>query len=249
MMHIQKRPAPLVGFPEPVAQLIMRALEKVPARRQQSAEELCQECQQVLEQLLPPAHTGPNSIVSGAGDSQSRPGLPSTQPAVPAVPPVPSAVGAPPPPSPQFDLTPPPTPPAPPNLGPPPPAPSLVPAAPPVAPPPNPSPVSATPEQRTVYGQAAPVLPAPPSAAPPAASSSANRTQALDAPAGGVNSTVYVPAPPGGSMTISPQALAIRQQLSAGKQLPPTPPRPLFWVSWALFGMCLGLLVHVLFTH
>ena len=37
MMHLRK-PAPLVGFPDQVARLVMRALEKTPDRRQQSAD-------------------------------------------------------------------------------------------------------------------------------------------------------------------------------------------------------------------
>ena len=103
-------------------------------------------------------------------------------------------------------------------------------------------PVSAAPEQRTILAQMAPVIP-PPSPGPRPAG--AGRTQALDA--GGMNSTVYVPGPPAG-MAMSPQAMAIRQHVLAPKPVAQKNPKPLFWVGWALLGICLGMLLHIIWN-
>ena len=73
----------------------------------------------------------------------------------------------------------------------------------------------------------------------------ASRTQALDG--GGIHSTVYVPGPPTG-MTMSPQAMAIRQQVLAPKPVVQKGPKPIFWVGWALLGVCLGMLLHIIWN-
>ncbi len=52
MMHLRQKPAPLKGLPEPVTRLVMKALEKTPERRQQSADELYQDCQKCLADLV-----------------------------------------------------------------------------------------------------------------------------------------------------------------------------------------------------
>ena len=88
----------------------------------------------------------------------------------------------------------------------------------------------------------APVIP-PPSAGP--RPPGAGRTQALDS--GGMNSTVYVPGPPAG-MTMSPQAMAIRQHVLAPKPVAQKNPKPLFWIGWALLGICLGMLLHIIWN-
>jgi serine/threonine-protein kinase len=54
MMHLRDKPAPLPSdIPQQLAQAVMKALDKDPARRQQTAEELDQECQQLLMDLNP----------------------------------------------------------------------------------------------------------------------------------------------------------------------------------------------------
>jgi hypothetical protein len=90
--------------------------------------------------------------------------------------------------------------------------------------------------------QPAPVIP-PPSRQPRPAG--AGRTQALDA--GGVHSTMYVPGPPAG-MTMSPQAMAVRQHVLGPKPVAASAPKPLFWVAWALLGICLGMLLHIIWS-
>ncbi|HNN95183.1 MAG TPA: serine/threonine-protein kinase [Pseudomonadota bacterium] len=236
MMHLRQKPAPLVGFPEPVARLVMKALEKTVDRRQQSADEMHRECLQVLDQLFP-------------GQTPSA-GLPAVEPATRMGPvsgpqpvqSVPSSSGAPP-------MAPPPAagpPPAgPPPMGlPPPAAPPPTGATPPAAGPPPAAAPQASPEQKTVYGQAAPNL--PPSA--PAAGA-ANRTQAIDASGGGISSTVFMPGGGAGGTALSPQAIIARQQATAPrKRSGSAGPKPLFWVGWALIGVSLGMLLHVLFT-
>lgn len=114
---------------------------------------------------------------------------------------------------------------------------------PPAAGPPPATASPATPEQKTVFGQPAPNLPAAPAAG------AANRTQAIDASGGGISSTVFMPGGQAGGMSLSPAALAARQQAMAPKRnAKAAPPKPLFWVGWALLGVSLGMLLHVLFT-
>ena len=56
MMHLRDKPAPLPSdVPPQVAQMVMKALDKDPARRQQTAEEMDAECQQLLMELGPRA--------------------------------------------------------------------------------------------------------------------------------------------------------------------------------------------------
>jgi serine/threonine protein kinase len=47
-MHVRTPVPPLVGIPDAIAQIVMRALAKDPAHRQQNVEQLQQECQQAL---------------------------------------------------------------------------------------------------------------------------------------------------------------------------------------------------------
>ena len=51
-------------------------------------------------------------------------------------------------------------------------------------------------------------------------------------------------------MTLTPQALALRQQILAAKpRRTESPlPKPLFWVSWALIGMSFGFLLHIIWN-
>ena len=104
----------------------------------------------------------------------------------------------------------------------------------------------APPEQKTLYAQPAPNLPPTGGGG---GGGGASRTQSIDASGGGINSTVFVPGPSAG-MGLSPQALAARQMAAMARKTPKkVPPKPLFWVGWALIGVCLGMLLHVLFTN
>jgi len=55
MMHLRDQPAPLPGVPEPLAQLVARMLDKDPARRHASCEELAEECGHLVAELWPEA--------------------------------------------------------------------------------------------------------------------------------------------------------------------------------------------------
>ena len=239
MMHLRQKPAPLVGYPEPVARLVMKALEKTPDRRQQSADELCRECTECLELLFPkltPSTGIPTALPSqnSAGSTMSAPGAPPSAMSAPQVgsgpPPMAPPPMAPPPMAPP-PMAPPPM--ASPSMGPPPMAPP--PMAPPMAPPQG-GPVSAAPEQKTMFAQPAPVLPPPPGVP-------GGRSPSFES---GIGKTVFVPGPPGGP-GITPRAQAVRDQVMTGKNKAPAPTKPLFWVSWALLGVFLGMLLHILF--
>ena len=235
MMHLRQKPAPLVGFPDQVARLVMKALEKTPDRRQQSADELHRECVECLEQLYMKSATpsaGLPSVVEpvrGNGMAQAQP-PPSGQ----GAPPMMAPPMAPPMASPMM---------APPPMAPPPMAPPVMSGAMAAAPMGSSGPVSAAPEQRTMLAQMAPVIP-PPSTGP--RPGGAGRTQALDS-SGGMHSTVYVPGPPAG-MTMSPQAMAIRQHVLSPKPAAVKGTKPIFWVGWALLGVCLGMLLHIIWN-
>ena len=238
MMHLRQKPAPLVGFHDTVARLVMRALEKTPDRRQQSADEMNRECADCLDSLYP--KQTPSAGLSSVGDQTRNSGGQPTQQSS-------QSLGGAPPPM------------APPPMAPPPMAPPLASAL--GGPPPSAGPamvasvnmgssgpLSAAPEQRTMMGQMAPVLPQP--GAGPRPGGSASRTQAMDAGGGGgggLHSTVYVPGPPTG-MTMSPQATAIRQYVLSPKPAVQKAPKPIFWVGWALLGVCLGMILHIIWN-
>jgi predicted Ser/Thr protein kinase len=243
MMHLRQKPAPLVGFPEPVARLVMKALEKTIDRRQQSADEMHRECLQVLDQLYP--GQTPSAGMPAVEPATRMGGASGPQPVMSAPAAGSPPMGGPPPAAgpPPAGLPPPmggPPPGAPPPAG----APPSAGAPPPAAGPPPAASGPATPEQKTVYGQPAPNLPP---AAP--AGGAANRTQSIDASGGGISSTVFMPGGMPGGATLSPQALVARQQATAPKKKGGvTAPKPLFWVGWTLIGVSLGMLLHVLFS-
>jgi eukaryotic-like serine/threonine-protein kinase len=54
-MHVRTPVPPLVGVPDRIAQIVMRALNKDPAHRQQNAEQLYNECQNTLHEMGIPA--------------------------------------------------------------------------------------------------------------------------------------------------------------------------------------------------
>lgn len=236
MMHLRQKPAPLVGFPEPIVRVVMKALEKTPDRRQQSADELHRECIECLETLYP--KQTPTAGMSAVTDAQRV----SMQ--APTVPPQPVPQLTPPAAATSFGSGPPPAM-APPPMAPPPMAP------PPMAPPSNvpqgssfggaaaAPPIATGAEQRTMIAQPAPFIP------PPANTPGPGRTQGMD----GSHATMFVAGPSSGMM-ISPQALALRQQILASKprRAEGGMPKPLFWVSWALIGVSFGFLLHVIWN-
>ena len=58
-MHVRTPVPPLVGVPDRIAQIVMRALNKDPAHRQQNAEQLYNECQSTLHEMgIPPSMSG-----------------------------------------------------------------------------------------------------------------------------------------------------------------------------------------------
>ena len=238
MMHLRQKPAPLVGFPEPLVRLVMKALEKTPDRRQQSADDLHRECIECLETLDPKQTPGAgmSAITEGQRVSLQAPTVPPQQ--VPHLTPPAAATsfGSGPPPS----MAPPPM--APPPMAPPPMAPP--PMAPPSAAPQGSSfggsaapPVATGAEQRTILAQPAPFIPPP--------SNMGGGGRGMD----GGHATMFVAGPAGG-MTISAQALALRQQILAAKprRAVPALPKPLFWVSWALIGVSFGFLLHIIWN-
>jgi serine/threonine-protein kinase len=227
--HQKQRPAPLLGFPDPLQNLVMRALEKQPERRQQSAEEMIQECQACLDQLFPRASGVTGAVGSAVTEGRPVVGTPATGGLAP--PPM-----APPPMAPQM---------APPPMAPPPMAPP--PMAPPPAqqamPPPNAPPVQTAPEARTVMAQA-PSL--------PVSMGAQVKTQFMQAPNLGagvrtqaMDGTVLVDQP----MGLSAAALAARQLALTQSEPPPTKTSPLFWVGWAMIGLSLGLALHFFWPH
>jgi hypothetical protein len=73
MMHLRDKPAPLQGLPPQLTGIVMKALEKDAARRQQSAEALDNECQQCLAELFPRQTPGPGAMSGMAPASQAMP--------------------------------------------------------------------------------------------------------------------------------------------------------------------------------
>jgi serine/threonine-protein kinase len=86
LMHLRDRPPPLTGVAEPLVQVVMRALEKDPARRQQSCEELAQECASLFSGLFPDEATM-HSRSSGAPRPRSDPPPSSVAPPATSTPP------------------------------------------------------------------------------------------------------------------------------------------------------------------
>ena len=75
MMHLRSQPPPLTDVPAPLQQIVLRALAKDPAKRQQTAEELNTECEACLQEFFPHT-TGAQRI------------LPPSQPMAPVAAPV-----------------------------------------------------------------------------------------------------------------------------------------------------------------
>src|SRR5215468_8691219 len=72
-MHVRTPVPPLVGIPDRIAQIVMRALQKDPGHRQQAVEQLYNECQQALAEM------GVAGNISGSIPVQSG-GMPGPPP-------------------------------------------------------------------------------------------------------------------------------------------------------------------------
>jgi serine/threonine-protein kinase len=97
MMHLRSQPAPLSGVPLQLSAIVMRALEKDPKKRQQTAEELDAQCQRCLNELFP-RHTPGTGVPAAPPPAQPavaplQTATPSqrTMMAAPAPTPVPAA--------------------------------------------------------------------------------------------------------------------------------------------------------------
>ena len=246
MMHLRQKPAPLVGFAEPIVRLVTKALEKTPDRRQQSADELHRECMDCLDLLFPKQSSGAaNSLVSESQRaSLQTPALPPQTANNPGAPPPYAAPPTAPPPYSAPPLAAPPTGLQSGGSAAPPPY-----AAPPTAPPTGSQfggsaapPIATGAEMRTMLATPAPIFPPQSNAG---GGSRPGRTVGMD----GGHATIFTGGPVGG-MTLSAQALAIRQQVLAEKpRRRETPlPKPLFWVGWALLGVSFGFLLHIIWN-
>ncbi|HMU41095.1 MAG TPA: protein kinase [Pseudomonadota bacterium] len=251
MMHLRQKPAPLVGFAEPIVRITMKALEKTPDRRQQSADELHRECMDCLDTLFPKQTPSAGMSAVGAQGSASPTVPPQNLPSAGPNQAGASLVGAN---SPRASSGPPPMAA---SSGPPPmtapgsgPPPMTVPSGPPLAPPQGSQfggsaapPVATGAEQRTMLATPAPQF--PPNMGGGAPANRPGRTVGMD----GGHATIFTGGPAGG-MTLSAQALVVRQQVLAEKPrraVSPVP-KPLFWVGWALLGMSFGFLLHILWN-
>jgi hypothetical protein len=221
MMHLRDKPAPLVGLPPQLTTIVMKALEKDAARRQQSAEELDNECQQCLAELFPRQTPGPGSV----------PIVAAPPPVQAPVPQAPKAMHV----AEQKTMMAQEAP----KLGAPPAAEQktmMAMEAPRIAgglapPPAAPPPPSAAPQQRTMMAQEAPSL-------------SAQKTMmAQPAPVVADGGTKILPDSAGVVAYATERA---RQARTTGNNavLEAPPAGALFWLAWIILGIGIGLGVH-----
>ncbi len=272
MMHLRDKPAPLIGLPPQLMDIVMRALEKDPNKRQQSADALDQECQQCLAELFP-------RQTPGLGHQVTPPAM-APPPAMHAPPPAAMA-------PPLAAMAPPPTA----NVahGAPPLAEQktmMAMEAPRVAAAPHSAPPPAAHEAKTMMAMEAPRIGAapqevktmmameapriagglapppaapPPPSAPPLATGGANMKtmMAQEAPALSAQKTMMAQAGGGiadGSTKVLPDSAGVvayaqeRAHLARAsashKQLKTPPAGALFWLAWVLVGVGAGLGVH-----
>ena len=268
MMHLREQPAPLVGFPPQLANLVMKALAKDPKQRQQTCDEMDQECQACFAELFPRNNPGSGQQpIIPMGQAGSAPNLALDRTMAPP----PAAGPRPLPYQPTMEqktmmeqeapkLAPRPT-------SQPMPAPQPVEqktmmagmnapvfTPPPAAPPPasNYAPINQGSEQKTMMaGMNAPVNPfgAPQPAGPVNTSSPAQRTAAAQ-PAPQTNSLPNL----GAGTQILPDSAGVvafaREQASRARDAAqpvdnePSGGGALFWVAWAVIGIGAGLGLH-----
>ncbi len=268
LMHLQATPPPLPSdVPQQVAREVMRALEKDPNRRHQTAEELDHACQAAMADLYPRQTPG-----SGLHQQLSAPNQPvRMQPQ--AAPQANTMIASSPKPKPVADQR------------------TLLADAPKAVPVPEqrtqmamPAPQQpvrgATPiaeqrtmmaaaptaaprgvaEQKTMMGMQAPVLPPPPNAPPPAGPNpNEQRTQmAMPAPSVGQSDqrtqmAMSAPIPSGRGTMVLPEssgvvafaeAEAARVREEMNRENAPAEGSVLFWIVWVLIGLAGGLGYH-----
>ena len=231
LMHLQKQPAPMQGIHPRVAAITMKALAKEPAHRQQSAEELEQECMACLNELggrLTPGAGVPLIPQSAQPEMQTMMAneVPKFNPPVPSLPPQPHAA----PPAGGSEMR-------------------TMMAQAPILPQQGAAPQGGA-EMRTMMGTAAPILP-PPSA--PGAGTSEQRTMMAQAPVLPPPAKPVAPQP-APQQPKSSSTVVLGQQspaLPAPRPLPqPPPPKQgggaLFYMTFMFLGVGLGLALHFL---
>ncbi len=235
MAHLRQKPAPLQGFPEPIATMVMKALEKTPERRQQSSDEFDHEVQQCLEMLYPrPASQALNAVGSGPTPSTPQPAVPPLQQGSQG-----RAGHGPPPLSSAPEQR------------------TMMAQPAPVFPQQQQQQQGGYSSQQQQQGyppqQGQPgrtvAFNAPMNAQGPINTGGGSKTIAFD-PSGpnqdGVMGTVFIPD---GPMGISPQVREAQRQAFLAQKKPPPPTSPLFWVGWALLGISIGLALHFFWPH
>src|SRR5262249_21723619 len=100
--HVRSPVPPLVGVPERVAHVVLKALAKEPAQRQQTVEVLEQECSIVLAELRGGGQVAPGMSRAVRAQRPRRPPMPMPPPQRPGYPPGGQGMG-PPPPAPGLD--------------------------------------------------------------------------------------------------------------------------------------------------
>ena len=218
MMHIRDQPPPLQGVPEQVSAIVMKALSKEPSQRQKSCDEMAEECDAVAATLTGPRATG------GYGAARMPTG--SMRPVSVAAPrhtPAPMAAAG----SEQKTMMP-----TPGQLA------QLGNKVPPVANPPA--------ELKTMMGDAGMLQNLPHAAAPP----SVVAADGYDAPAGpragqqAPGGTMMLPDSAGVLSFASQRVQAARNAVVQGPPPKAKPAGALFWTSWIVLGLGLGLGVH-----
>jgi serine/threonine-protein kinase len=236
MMHLREQPPPLTSAPPQLAKLIMKALEKDPGRRQQTAEELDNECQACFAELFP--RQTPGSGIHPQVQmppSQAMPIVSAAPPSAAAPQPVRSAAPVAEAKTQMAGMQAP-------SLG----APPMAGGAPPAAGPVRPQ----VAEAKTVMGE----MRAPSVQRPVATPQSSAKTMALDTsgqPVGGAmkaGGTQIIPDS-AGVVAFAAQKAAEARESAGPEVLPAAPAGALFWLAWIVLGIGVGLGLHFWLHH
>ncbi|HEX2572208.1 MAG TPA: protein kinase [Polyangia bacterium] len=257
--HVRDPPPPLQGVPEVVARLVMKALDKDPAKRQVSAEALARECEAALLALgvsITPT-SGQHAILNapsltpqpfaavppGATPSQPFAAMPpGATPSQPFAAMPPGAT-----PSQPFAAVPPRATPQPLQMAHMQAQPAAGQAYPPYGgAPPGMPPGPVPPDMRTVISDAPPLPASWPQAS--AAGSPASHN-AFGSPDTGPMGTMILPDSSGIVAMAEDRVRRIREEQAAAQQEASRPAGPLFWWAWVAFGVGLGLAIHFYRIH
>ena len=249
MMHLRDKPPPLSGVAPQISTMVMKALEKEPARRQQSADQLNGECEAAFAELFPrqasgsglhpmaePSYSPPVAAapVRGSAPPEQKTMMAGNPGAPPAAPPRPVSAKAP------VDqktmmATPQPSRPGS-NLA----ASNL---------PPPPAPGGSSPQQKTVMADS----PGPLAYGQHDIKAGANqKTMAVDLnaprPAPGIQGTQLLPDSQG-VVAYAQDAARRAREMAQGQEIPAPPAGALFWMAWVLLGIAVGLGLHFWLAH